>query len=67
MEQLTQSEMEWLRCLTISRKLIPVLPDRIRRKFEHAQLVEAKAGKQVITEKGSALLRQRSQPDNSEH
>jgi hypothetical protein len=28
MEQLTQSEMEWLRCLTISRKLIPVLPDR---------------------------------------
>jgi hypothetical protein len=66
MEPLTQSEMEWLRCLTISRKLVPVLPDTIRRKFEHARLVEAKAGRHVITERGSALLRQRSQPNSAE-
>ena len=64
MEQLTQSEMEWLRCLTISRKLVPVLPDGVRRKFEHARLVEAVAGKSVITARGSALLRQRGQSSN---
>jgi len=64
MEPLTQSEMEWLRCLTISRKLIPVLPDSVRRKFEHARLVEAKAGKPVITARGSALLRQREQSNS---
>ncbi len=65
MEQLTQTEMEWLRCLTISRKLVPVLPDGVRRKFEHARLVEAKAGKPVITARGSALLRQRGQSNSA--
>ena len=56
MEQLSQSEVEWLRCLTISRKLTPVLPDDVRSKFEHARLVEANSGNAVITERGSALL-----------
>ena len=45
-------------------KLIPVLPDSVRRKFEHARLVEAKAGKPVITARGSALLRQREQSNS---
>ena len=66
MEQLTQSEVEWLRCLTISRKFDPVLPDGVRRKFERARLVEANSGKSVITERGSALLRQRRQSLSAE-
>jgi hypothetical protein len=66
MEQLTQSELEWLRCLTISRKLTPVLPDDVRRKFEHALLAEAKSGNTVITESGSALLYQRERLNSAE-
>lgn len=66
MEQLTQSEVEWLRCLTISRKLTPVLPDDIRRKFERARLVEAKSGNTVITESGSAVLRHRERRNSAE-
>jgi hypothetical protein len=66
MEQLTQSEVEWLRCLTISRKLTPVLPDGVRSKFEHARLVEAKSGNTVITESGSALLRQGERLNSAE-
>jgi hypothetical protein len=65
MEQLTQSEVEWLRCLTISRKFAPVLPDDVRRKFEHARLVEAKAGKPMITARGSALLHQYGQSNSA--
>jgi hypothetical protein len=55
-QQLTQSEVEWLRCLTISRKLIPILPEDVRLKLEGARLLEAIAGKAVITESGTALL-----------
>ena len=58
-QQLTQCEVEWFRCLTISRKLTLILPENIRRKLESARLVEVKAGKTVITESGAALLRQR--------
>jgi hypothetical protein len=60
-QQLTQAEVEWLRCLTISRKLTPVLPDEVHRKLADARLLEAKAGKTVITERGAALLRQGQQ------
>jgi hypothetical protein len=59
LQQLTQSEVEWLRCLTISRKLTPILPENVLRKLASARLVEAKSGKAVITESGAALLRQR--------
>jgi hypothetical protein len=59
-QQLTQSEVEWLRCLTISRKLIPILPENILLKLESARLLEDKSGKTVITESGCALLRQRT-------
>lgn len=60
MEQLTQSELEWLRCLTVSRQLTPVLPDHIRVKLERARLLDAKSGKAVITESGAILLRDRT-------
>ena len=60
MEQLTQSELEWLRCLTVSRQLTPVLPEHIRVKLEGARLLEAKSGKAVITESGVILLRDRT-------
>jgi hypothetical protein len=59
-QELTQSELEWLRCLTVSLKLIPVLPEEVRVKLEGAQLLEAKSGKTVITESGAALLRHRT-------
>ena len=58
-QQLTQSEVEWLRCLTISRKLTPILPENIRRKLEDARLVEEYSGKTVLAEAGIVLLRQR--------
>ena len=56
---LRQSEVEWLRCLVVSKKLTPVLPATVRRKLELAKLVEAKAGKIVLTVSGAAVLRQR--------
>ena len=56
-QQLTQSEMEWLRCLTISRKLTPVLPEHVRLKLENARLLEGDPGNIVITASGAALLR----------
>ena len=59
-QQLTQFEVEWLRCLTSSRKLIPVLPENVRLKLEGARLLEVKSGRTVITESGTALLRQRA-------
>ena len=59
-QELTQSEVEWLRCLTISLKLIPVLPEHVRLKLEGARLLEAASGTAVITESGAALLRQRT-------
>jgi len=59
-QQLTQFELEWLRCFATSRKLIPVLPEYVRLKLEGARLLETKSGKAVITESGSALLRQRT-------
>ncbi len=62
-QQLTQSEVEWLRCLTISLKLTPVLPETVRLKLEDARLLEARSGKTVITESGAALLRQRTVQD----
>lgn len=58
-QQLTQSEVEWLRCLTISRKLTPILPENVRRKLENARLVEENSGKTVIAEAGIDFLRQR--------
>jgi hypothetical protein len=58
-QQLTQPEVEWLRCLTVSRKLTPILPEPVRRKLEAARLLEARGGRIVITESGAALLRQR--------
>jgi hypothetical protein len=59
-QELTQSELEWLRCLTISLKLVPVLPEQVRLKLEGARLLEAASGKAMITESGAALLRQRT-------
>jgi hypothetical protein len=59
-QQLTQSEVEWLRCPTTSRRLVPVLPENVRLKLEGAQLLEAKSGRTVITESGTALLRERT-------
>ena len=59
-QQLMQFELEWLRCLTTSRKLVPLLPENVRLKLEGARLLEAKSGKNVITESGTALLRQRT-------
>lgn len=58
-QELGQAEVEWLRCLTISRRLTPILPEPVRRKLELARLVEAKAGKAVLTERGVELLRHR--------
>ena len=61
MEQpLAQSEVEWLRCLTISQKLTPVLPENVRLKLESERLLEARSGKMVVTERGAVLLRQRT-------
>ena len=62
-QQLTQFDLAWLRCLTTSRKLIPVLRENVRLKLEGARLLEAKSGKTVITESGTALLRQRTQQE----
>jgi hypothetical protein len=59
-QELTQSEVEWLRCLTVSLRLTPVLPENVRLKLEGAQFLEANSGKTVITESGTALLRQRT-------
>jgi len=59
-QQLMQFELEWLRCLTTGRKLIPVLPEDVRLKLEGARLLEAKSGKTMITESGTALLRRRT-------
>ena len=58
-QQLTQSEVEWLRCLPISRKLTPILPEQVRLKLENAQLIEGKPGNAAVTESGASLLRQR--------
>jgi hypothetical protein len=58
-QHLTQSDVEWLRCLTIGRKLTPILPENVRPKLANARLLDARSGKTVITESGAALLRQR--------
>jgi hypothetical protein len=54
---LTQAEVEWLRCLTISEKLVPRLPREVNRKLRCARLVEDRAGRPVLTNRGSAVLR----------
>ena len=59
-QELTQGEVEWLRCLTVSRRLTPILPEPVHRKLADARLLEARAGKTVVTASGAALLRQRS-------
>ena len=58
-QQLTQSEVEWLRCLTVSGKMIPILPENVRLKLEDSRLLESRAGETLITENGVALLRSR--------
>ena len=55
----TQAEIEWLRCLTVSKKFMPILPEDVQRKLVSARLVEAKAGRSVVTPSGSALLQRR--------
>jgi hypothetical protein len=58
-QELTQSELEWLRCLTISLRMTPVLPENVRLKLENSLLLESRGGKTSITESGAALLRGR--------
>lgn len=64
-QQLTQSDVEWLRCLSISRKLTPILPETVRLKLESARFLDGRSGKPVITESGAVLLRQRSGEEQS--
>ena len=56
--ELTQSDVEWLRCLTISRRLTAILPEHVRLKLESARLLEGNSDNTVITESGAALLHQ---------
>ena len=58
-QQLTQSEVEWLRCLAISRKLEPRLPEHIRRKLMSEHLVAEHRGRPELTKTGAALLQER--------
>ena len=58
-ESLAQSDVEWLRCLTVSRRLTPILPEIVQRRLKEASLIEEKAGKPVVTMRGAAVLRQR--------
>ena len=56
---LAQSDVEWLRCLTLSRRLTPILPESVRRRLSAASLIEERVGRQVVTSRGGEILRLR--------
>ena len=56
---LAQSDVEWLRCLTISRRLTPILPESVRRRLSDALLIEERVGQQIVTSRGGEVLRLR--------
>jgi hypothetical protein len=58
-QSLTQSDVEWLRCLTIAKHLVPVLPDDVVGRLEHLGLLATREGRQVVTETGRETLHQR--------
>jgi hypothetical protein len=58
-QQLTKSDVEWLRCLTISKRLTPVLPDDVLKKFEAEQLVAGDGDTKIVTISGYEILSRR--------
>jgi hypothetical protein len=58
-QPLTQSDVEWLRCLTIGKNLVPVLPDDVVEKLEEMGLLATLEGRKVVTPDGREVLHRR--------
>ena len=55
-KRLKRHEVEWLRCLIISRRLVPELPEDVLDRLVIRNLVDMSSAKPVITQRGMEML-----------